>query len=279
MKKYIKLMRVKHYIKNLLIFVSLFFAKGIFETDKLLAAGMGFFSFCLISSAVYIINDINDIEKDKNHPTKCNRPLASGAVSKTQAIILLSICIIGAITLNFFTGKILSVIYVIIYFVLNVLYSFALKNYPIIDIVILTSGFVLRVLYGAYITDTIISSWLFLVIISGSFYLGLGKRRAEIELKADSRKVLKYYNYAFLDKNMYVCFALVSVFYALWAKEFSNPNMIYSVPLVFVILMKYSLDIEGDYDGDPVEVVLKDKWLISLSVLYIILVSVLLYLV
>lgn len=279
MKKYIKLMRVKHYIKNLLIFVSLFFAKGIFETDKLLAVGMGFFSFCLISSAVYIINDINDIEKDKNHPTKCNRPLASGAVSKTQAVILLSLCIIGAITLNFFTGKILSVIYVIIYFVLNVLYSFALKNYPIIDIVILTSGFVLRVLYGAYITDTIISSWLFLVIISGSFYLGLGKRRAEIELKTDSRKVLKYYNYAFLDKNMYVCFALVSVFYALWAKEFSNPNMIYSVPLVFVILMKYSLDIEGDYDGDPVEVVLKDKWLISLSVLYIILVSVLLYLV
>ncbi|MDY3257997.1 MAG: UbiA prenyltransferase family protein [Ruminococcus callidus] len=279
MKKYIKLMRVKHYIKNLLIFVSLFFAKGIFETEKLLAAVMGFLSFCLISSAVYIINDINDIEKDRNHPTKCNRPLASGAVSKKQAIVLLVICIAVAVFLSLLTSKFFSLIYVAVYFVLNVLYSFILKNYPIIDIVILTSGFVLRVLYGAYITNTVISSWLFLVIVSGSFYLGLGKRRAEIELNADSRKVLKYYNYAFLDKNMYVCFALVAVFYALWAKEFSNPYMIYSVPLVFVILMKYSLDIEGDYDGDPVEVILKDKWLIFLSIIYIILVSILLYLV
>lgn len=240
---------------------------------------MGFLSFCLISSAVYIINDINDIEKDRNHPTKCNRPLASGAVSKKQAIVLLVICIAVAVFLSLLTSKFFSLIYVAVYFVLNVLYSFILKNYPIIDIVILTSGFVLRVLYGAYITNTVISSWLFLVIVSGSFYLGLGKRRAEIELNADSRKVLKYYNYAFLDKNMYVCFALVAVFYALWAKEFSNPYMIYSVPLVFVILMKYSLDIEGDYDGDPVEVILKDKWLIFLSIIYIILVSILLYLV
>ena len=278
-KSYIKLMRVKHYMTNVLVLVSLFFSKNFFCQEKLIPAILGVVSFCLISSAVYIVNDLNDVEKDRNHPTKCKRPIASGAVSKLQANILLLICIAGSIVLSLMTGKALSLIYILLYFVLNIAYSLGLKNQPILDIVLLTSGFVIRVMYGAFITNTIISSWLFLVIVTGSFYLGLGKRRNEIKLNADSRDVLKHYNYAFLDKNMHVCLGLTNVFYALWAKEFENPYMLYTVPLVLVIFMKYSLDIEGDSDGDPVEVVIKDKILIAISAVYAASVAVLLYLV
>lgn len=265
--KYIKLMRVKHYIKNVLIFISLFFSQSFFQPDKLIHSIWGFLSFCLISSSIYIINDLNDVEKDRLHPTKCKRPIASGAVTKQAAIMISFICIVIGTAISLNLGSWNSLLWIGLYFILNLLYSWKLKNVPIIDVVILTSGFLIRVLYGAAITNIEISNWLYLTVIAGAFYMGLGKRRNELKKQKDqkmTREVLTYYTYAFLDKNMYVCLALTNTFYALWAMSHENEKMIWTVPLIIIILMKYSLDIEGESDGDPVEVLIKDKMLIVL---------------
>ena len=165
----------------------------------------------------------------------------------------------------------------ILYFLLNVLYSLGLKNKPIIDVAILASGFVIRVLYGGIITGVAISKWLYLVIVTGSLYMGLGKRRNELRAQTDTREVLKYYNENFLDKNMYVCVALVNVFYAIWSIEMPNSWMIWTVPLFIVLLMRYSLDVEGDSDGDPVEVIVHDKALIGIIIAYAICIFLFLY--
>lgn len=152
-----------------------------------------------------------------------------------------------------------------------------LKNLPIIDVTILAAGFVLRMFYGGIITDVIISKWLYLVVVTGSLYMGLGKRRNELRAQTDTRDVLKLYNESFLDKNMYVCITLVNVFYALWSIEMPNTRMIWTVPFFMIILMYYSLIIEGDSDGDPVEVIIRDKKLIGIISAYMICIFLLIY--
>ena len=277
MKDYIKLLRIKHYIKSLLIFMPLFFAGSFFNKENIIKAVEGFICFCLISSAVYILNDYRDIEKDKKHPTKCNRPLASGKIKPKNAIILMTVCLIVVAIMSWHIGNINAAFFLILYFILNIAYSMGLKNVPIIDVVILASGFVIRLFYGGYVTGVEISKCLYLVVTTGSLYMGLGKRRNELKKQLDTREVLKYYNSPFLDKNMYVCVALANVFYALWTVEMNNRAMIWTVPFFMVILMCYSLDAEGDSDGDPVEVILKDKILIGLILVYAICIFFLIY--
>jgi len=274
---YLKLMRVKHYVKNLLVFVPLFFNQNIFNKQRFIAAFLGFVCFCLVSSAVYILNDLKDIEKDRCHSKKKSRPIASGRVSKKQAIILIMSCLSIATIISFSFVRKTGFIFLFFYFLINVAYSIGLKNYPIVDIVILASGFVIRVVYGGILTNTEISNWLYLVIVSGSLFMGFGKRRNELKQQSNTREVLKYYKKSFLDKNMYVTMALVIVFYALWTIESINSVMIWTVPFFMIILMKYSYDVEGDSDGDPVEVLLHNKILILLVMLYVVIVFLLLY--
>lgn len=274
---YLKLMRVKHYVKNLSIFIPLFFNKNIFDPYKLSKGITGFILFCLISSSVYIFNDICDMEKDRMHLEKKKRPIASGKINKTQALVLMSSLILIPVIISLIFLPKQSIAFLATYILLNVIYSMGIKNYPIVDVVILASGFVIRVLYGGVLTGVEISKWLYLVIVTGSLFMGLGKRRNELRQQNCTREVLKYYNEAFLDKNMYVTFTLVIVFYALWTIEFPNTMMTWTVPLFIIILMKYSYDIEGNSDGDPVEVILFDKILIMLSILYTLCVFALLY--
>lgn len=292
-KEYIKLIRIKHYFKNVLIFLPLIFSGNFFNTEKLICCVLGFISFCFVASFVYIVNDIKDIEKDRMHEVKKNRPLPAGTISKKEAIILAIVLIIIAYLLNgsmFITNKIsltrnlIAVGFISVYIILNIAYSFGLKNKPIIDIVILVSGFFLRMLYGAAITNIEVSNWLYLTIISGSFYMGLGKRRNEIMKQGNkSREVLKRYNKEFLDKNMYVCLSLSIVFYALWCvdsmtiERMGNNWMVWTVPIIMIILMKYSLDVEGDSFGDPVDVLFKDKLLLCLVLGYAIIVFSIMY--
>lgn len=167
---------------------------------------------------------------------------------------------------------------------MNVLYSIKLKHMPIVDIVILALGFLFRVLYGSEITGIGISNWLYLTILVFSFYMGLGKRRNEFrKVGNEGRKVLKYYNETFLTNNMYMCMALGIVFYSLWCIDINSQNnkfinIIWTVPLVMVICMRYSLHIEGDSLGDPVDVLLSDKMLIGLTSIYAIIMFLMLYL-
>lgn len=293
-KEYIKLIRLKHCLKNILIFLPVIFSGNIFNTDKIISSILAFISFTLAASFVYVINDYRDIENDKKHPIKKNRPLAAGTVSKKEAIILATLLISAAYSINaiiFLTNIIniaqfgASIGLISLYILLNIAYSFGLKNKPIIDIVILVSGYLIRMLYGAAICDIEISNWLYLTVISGSFYMGLGKRRNEIKKQGDkSREVLKRYSKEFLDKNMYVCLALTIVFYALWCvdaatiQRMENNFMVWTVPIIMLILMKYSLDVEGDSYGDPIDVILKDKMLMIMVVVYAIIIFSIMYL-
>lgn len=287
MKNYLKLMRVHHYLKNVLIFLPLVFSQNLFDVTLLKKTILGFLSFSILSSIVYIVNDIQDVEKDRAHPIKCKRPIASGAVSVKEAYILAVIIAVLGITLNYFACgfNLLGWGFVILYVGLNFAYSMGLKNLPIIDITILVSGFLIRVLYGSAVTAIEVSNWLYLTVISMSFYLGLGKRRNELVTQGSkSRKVLKFYNHDFLDKNMYMCLGLTIVFYSLWCVDsttiarYSNSNIVWTVPLVMLICMKYSLNVEGNSDGDPVSVLLKDKILMGMVFLYAMIVLFIIYL-
>ena len=275
--KYLRLLRVKHYIKNGLVFLPLFFSKNFSAAEKLTQTLLAFAVFCLLSSAVYIINDIRDAERDQNHPTKRNRPIASGAVGKRTAAVICALLLAGVCVLIGLTGKGWMVWLVpAIYLIINTAYSMGLKDVPIVDIAILAAGYLLRVLYGSVFTGIAISGWLYLTVIAIAFYLGLGKRRGEILRYApgnDTRPVLKFYNQGFLDKNMLMCVTLGIVFYSLWTVDavtiarVGGEQLVWTVPLVIIIFFRYSMSIEGKSDGDPVEVVFKDKLLLALVAL------------
>ena len=292
MERFIKLMRVKHYVKNLLLFVPLLFSGLFFSTNRILPAVLGFMSFCFASSAVYIINDIFDAEKDRSHETKRDRPIASGAVSKTSAKILAVIMLFFSLIINFsiyfFTVRHSSWVLLVGYVVLNIAYSAQLKNIPILDVVILASGFLIRVFYGSVVTKIDVSVWLYLTVLMFSFYMSLGKRRNELakmpQAKSGAtRDVLEHYNFNFLDKNMYVCMMLTIVFYSLWTIDDSTMArvgtnaLIGTIPLVMIIFMKYNLIIEKDSDGDPIEVLLSNKPLIVLVGLFVLCIGIIFY--
>ena len=290
MKDFFKLIRVKHWPKNILIFLPVFFSSNILSTKYLKISLIAFIVFCLSASIVYIINDLNDLEKDKNHPIKKTRPLASGKIKLSTAIITIIVLILASLIISLYlysiTNNILVILIPIIYIVVNILYSIILKDIPIIDVSVIVLGFVLRVMYGGVVTGIEVSKYLYLMIIFGAFFLGFGKRRNEI-LKngTKSRKSLDYYNHSFLDKNMYVMLGLAVVSYTLWCVDkdtisrIGNDYLFWTIPLVIIILQLYSLNIEGNSHGDPIDVFFSDKKLIVMSIIYVAIMSGILYLV
>jgi 4-hydroxybenzoate polyprenyltransferase len=283
-RQYLKLIRIKHFVKNFLIFAPLMFAGKLFDVEMLIRSLVGFITFSLMSSVVYIFNDIKDLEHDKNHPIKRNRPLACDSIKVSEAILLLVVLCITAFALNaVYYNTLETWILLICYFIINFAYTMGLKKVPIVDIFIIVSGYIIRVKYGGEINSIEISQWMYLTVMSLSFYLAFGKRRNEIKKNGNiSRAVLKYYNVEFLDKNMYLCLSLTIVFYSFWCLspnqiiEFSS-KLIYTIPLIMIICMRYSMNIEGDSFGDPADVLFNDKILLLLIFAYVILLIYIIY--
>lgn len=280
MGRYLRLLRVRHYVKNILVLTPLIFSGQLLAGGALLRGLLGLLGFSALSSAVYIINDIRDVAQDRAHPRKCKRPIAAGEVSVPAARWCVGVCLAAAVGITLLAGlRWWALVCMALYLALNIGYSYGLKNLPIVDIMILVSGFLLRLLYGSVITDITVSGWLYLTVMAMSFYLALGKRRNELMRLGNeqTRQVLRYYSRSFLDKNMYMFLALVNVFYALWCMDNENRAFIFTVPVVMLIGLKYSLAVEGDSDGDPVEVLLHDKVLIVLCSVYALLMVAILY--
>lgn len=278
MKKYLELIRAKHWVKNILIFIPLLCSNEI-NRNNIIKIILAFFAFSFATSFVYILNDIKDIEKDKLHPRKCKRPLPSGKIKKSIAIYIAIIMITLSIIINCFINKNilnLSLYLLLSYIIINVFYSLGLKNIAIIDVILLASGFVIRVYYGAAINDIEVSNWLFLTILNASLFLGLGKRKKELVKNKESRKVLEEYNKDFLDKFQYIELALTLVFYSLWTMEQNTKFLVFTIPIVIIIFMRYCLIIEKSDEGDPTTILYQDKMLILLSLIYIIIMFVLL---
>ncbi|HSG45741.1 MAG TPA: decaprenyl-phosphate phosphoribosyltransferase [Anaerolineales bacterium] len=267
-KHLLKAMRIRQWTKNSFVFFALIFDKQLLHADAFTRTLEGFFLFCFISSAVYLFNDIADIEADRQHPEKKDRPLASGklpiGVAKTTAIILALI----SISLGYLLTPIFALI-VAIYFTINLLYSYWLKHIPILDVLIVSSGFVLRVGAGVtLITVERFSPWLYMITVLFSLYIGFGKRRAEMSRLEEGagahRKVLDGYTIPLLDQYITIVSGMTIVAYSLYT--FSAPNlpdnnsMMLTIPFVVYGIFRYlQLIHTGHAAGAPDEVALKDR--------------------
>lgn len=286
-KESVKLLRVRHYIKNGLIFVPLLFSGEMMDLTKLMDALVGFFAFSFVCSAVYIFNDIRDREWDRQHPEKCKRPIASGAISLKYACLLLAAVLALGGLCNYYVYSLNGSMWLLLYLVINIGYSIGLKNIPLLDVLIIAAGFLIRLLYGAAVTGIAISNWLYLTVLTFSLYLALGKRRGEKMRGGSTRVVLREYPAAFLDKAMSLCLTLTNGFYALWCVDKGhmvqsgflqgNPYIL-TFPIVLIITFRYCMDLEKGTDGDPVEVVMSDKILLGLLLLFAFVMLALLYL-
>lgn len=284
MNNYIKEMRMHHYVKNLLVLLPVFFSGKFFTWESIVHALFAFLAFCFVSSAVYVLNDIRDVEKDRLHSKKKSRPIASGDISMKRAWFLFGVIVVLCAACNMAVFSPWGTAIIVLYFSLNVLYSAGIKNIPIADICILVSGFVLRVMYGAIVTDCTVSNWLYLMITVISFYLALGKRRGELRLGGKTRNVLCFYTHEFLDKNMYMFLAMANIFYALWSADSAGVKaahprlLVWTVPAVILLSLRYSFDIESESDADPMDVIMRDKVLIGFGICYAITMCAIFYL-
>ena len=264
----LKTMRPRQWPKNGFVFFALVFDKQLFHLDAFLHTLGGFVLFCLVSSVVYIINDIADIEADRQHPKKKLRPLPSGTlpvnVAWTAAIVIVVISLPLAWLLSSGFAAVLAV-----YLLMNLAYSGWLKHIPIVDVFIIAAGFVLRVEAGVtLIVVERFSPWLYLVTTLGSLFLGFGKRRAELTLlnlgAGSHRKVLDGYNIPLLDQYITIILAATIVsfsFYTFDAPNLpANHSMMLTIPFFVYIIFRYLYLVQmTDQTGAPEEVLLTDR--------------------
>ncbi len=267
----IKLMRPQQYIKNLFIFLPLFFALKITDTNLLCNAFIAFLAFSLTASAIYTLNDYQDMEEDRQHPEKKHRPIASGAISKSQAIIIMSILFLSGFTLIALIS--LNAIGILAaYVVMNIAYSFSLKHIAILDVVIIAIGFVLRLFIGSTVTDIPLSMWIVIMTFLLALFMALAKRRDDVLIYLDTgnkmRKVIDGYNLQFLDTAMAIMASVVIVSYIIYATSadvVSNAHSEYLyITALFVILgiMRYlQVAFVLNDSGSPTKIVLKDRFI------------------
>jgi decaprenyl-phosphate phosphoribosyltransferase len=216
---YIRLLRPKDWAKNLFLFIPVFFSGELFHASIYPKLLLGFLAFSCIASSIYIINDYRDMEEDRRHPEKSKRPLASGAVSKTAAIIITILLALAGFTIAWFIReKFLFVLAV--YFILNLAYSFVLKTIPILDVIIVAIGFVLRVKGGAVIAMIGLTEWLNIMVFLLALFMAIGKRRDDVLLKLSSgtemRRSIKGYNLEFLNVATSLICAVIVVAYFMY---------------------------------------------------------------
>jgi len=261
-------MRPRQWTKNVFIFAALVFDKQLFVVDSFIRTFAGVLLFCLISSCVYILNDIVDVEADRQHPEKKNRPIPSGKLPVNIAWISLIVLVIFVVAAAYFLDlEFMAVI--ISYFVLNVAYSLWLKHIPILDVLIIAAGFVLRVHAGVTLIEVErFSPWLYVLMTLLSLFLGFGKRRAELSLLAHGagshRKVLDGYTLPLLDQYIMIVSGTTIVAYSLYT--FSAPNlpenhsMMLTIPFVVYAIFRYLYLIHvEDAGGTPEEILLSDR--------------------
>ncbi|PRR80230.1 Decaprenyl-phosphate phosphoribosyltransferase [Clostridium liquoris] len=281
LKALIQIMRPKQWIKNAFVFAALVFSGKFVEIPLLIINIKTFILFCLTSSTIYILNDLVDVEKDKLHPEKRNRPLPSGRISKKTAITLDILIFVIVVLLSIKDTKLFFIL--LTYLVLNVLYSFKLKNVVIIDVMIITFGFVLRVEAGSVSTNIPISPWLILCTILLSLFLALNKRKSElITLKNKSgshRKILEEYSIEFIDSMLTIVTPSILMAYCLYTfSSVQSKSMMLTIPFVLYGIFRYQyLMYKKNIGGKPEDIFTKDIPFLINIVLWIISVLVIIY--
>ncbi len=270
LKSYLRLLRPSHYIKNFFVLSPLFFSLKFAEFKLLERSIFAFIVFSLIASSVYILNDIKDIDEDKEHPEKSKRPIVNGEISISSAIkVLIALACIGFTLAYLVTIKLLFIM--LIYYVLNIFYNFGLKHIAIADVFIVSSGFVLRVFAGAESINVPVTMWIVLITFLLSLFLALSKRRDNIILAGEGNKIRKNidgYNLVFVNSGMIIMSAVVIVCYILYTisddviKRFNTDKLYFTVLFVLLGILRYMqiIFVENN-SADPIKIFLKDKLL------------------
>lgn len=277
--EYLKLIRIQQWIKNLFLFAPAFFGAKILDVDNV-SLIPGFIAFCFISSAVYVINDYRDIEADRAHPSKKNRPLAAGTISKTTAFILFLGLLISSIGISIALSPIFTGI-ILFYFLLNVGYSFGLKNIPILETFIVSTGFLLRVIAGAIISNSPLSHWIIIMVFLLALFLILAKRRDDLVIYLNTgtaaRKSIMGYNLEFIDACLTMLSAVIIVCYITYCvsphtiSNFNNEYLYGTTIFVIAGIMRYmKMTLMDQKSGSPVKALYTDRFIIITLLLWIV---------
>lgn len=276
--QYIVLMRPIQWIKNALVFAPLFFAGGIFSAEKLFNTGIATAVFCLLASAMYILNDIHDREQDRLHPTKRGRPIASGAISVSAAYTFFACLLILAASGMWLIQSALPVFAV--YFALNALYSRYLKHVAVLDVILVAVFYILRVIAGGVAANVFISPWIVLVVFFGALFLAVGKRRVEFARSA-RRKVLESYSQGALDFMLVSAATLSVISYGIYTvfgghSEYAVYSTLFVCTAILLLLNRmYRSDADAEY---PESLVFKDRLVLGITCAWALFMFILLYL-
>ena len=282
----VKALRPKQWAKNVLVVAAPFAAGRLLEPSVAANVAVAFVAFCLASSAVYLLNDVRDAPKDRLHPEKKNRPIASGQVAPTTAVVLAVVALVASLALSTLAEP--ALLWVIVtYLVLQLLYVFWLKNQPVLDLAVIASGFLLRALAGGAATDIAISDWFLLVAGFGSLFVVAGKRYSElVTLEANeseigqTRSTLLSYTSTYLRFVWTVAAAVTVMVYGLWVitvpRDSTTATLISLVPFTLGLLV-YALVIDSGKGGEPETAILRNPTLLALGALWVISLGVTLY--
>lgn len=280
-KDFIKLIRVKHWIKNFFVFIPLIFSLHLFHYDYFITSLTTFIIFSFASSAIYVFNDIVDVENDRQHPVKKNRPIAAGKI-KIRAAYLIFILLTSAVLIFSFQFNYKVFLSLLVFILINVVYTIKLKQVVLLDIFSIAAGFSIRVYSGAIAIDVQISSWLILSTIFISLFLAVMKRRSELkrfenESEKRTRKVLESYSIDFTDQMATVAASGLITCYALYTvaertvNVFGTEDLIYTTPfVVFGIFRFMYLEYINQKGENTTEIILTDIPTIMNVVLYLI---------
>ncbi len=269
-KAHIRLLRPHQYIKNLFVFAPLFFSFRFFEPELLFQVTLAFISFCLVASSVYIFNDINDVNEDKKHPEKKYRPLAQGLITPKQAYVYMSVLLVSGLGLGLALD--LRIFFIlVIYSILNTIYTLKLKHVAVLDIFIIGIGFVLRIFAGALAATVEASMWIVLMTFLLALFLALAKRRDDVLLAGEGRDVRKCidgYTLDFVNVSMIIMAAVTLVCYILYTispevqQRFGSGYLYLSAVFVLLGIMRYLQIVFVDQrGGNPTQEILKDRFL------------------
>jgi 4-hydroxybenzoate polyprenyltransferase len=271
LKLYLSLLRAHQWVKNTFIFLPLFFGSRLTDMLALTRTAIAFFAFCAAASAVYIYNDSMDVEDDRRHPRNRARPLASGAVDKTSAYILMSVLFAaGAATFLLLDRD--AFLLLGFYILLNVLYTIRLKHIPLLDVVIISFGFVIRIFVGSTVSGVALSIWIVIMTFLLALFLALAKRRNDILIYLQTgekmRKSVDGYNMEFLNSSMMIMASVVIVSYILYtvspdvqAKMHTDKLYLTAFFVVLGILRYLQITIVENDSGSPTAILLQDRFL------------------
>ena len=278
----VRAMRPRQWVKNLLVLAAPLAAGRLFEPAIIKGAALAFVVFCLVSAAVYLVNDVRDVEEDRQHPTKRFRPIAAGEVKPATAVTLAVVLGVCGLALGFFVSLPLGIT-ILVYVALQLLYSAYLKHLPVVDLAMVASAYLLRAIAGGVATGIPLSQWFLLVAAFGSFFMVSGKRYSEMKSlgsDAGTRRSLTRYSESYLRFAWMMSAVMVLISYSLWAFEnrgagtLGIPWTAISIAPFTLALLQYALEVDAGTAGEPEEVVLKDRVLQGLGLVWLAVISI-----